>query len=450
MAKLFAALLLIAVSFVGANGAHAEKRVATLIGNSAYSGELQLPNPGSDVRLLEKRLKSLGFDVRVYTDVDSRSIGMLIDEHGSRLASAGTSAVGFFVYAGHAVQIDGENFLLGVDFKGSLSTQDRFAPAASVSAGLISDKIGAAGNRINFIVLDACRDDPTGKGGAGSGLARMDAPRGALLAYSTSPGQRALDGQGGLNSPYAQALDAALGESGLTAEQVFRRTRDRVVALTAGRQTPWESSSLLGDDFYFNGGKMNTAEAARRRVEDEKALWDTVGDSNDVAMLQTYLASYPGGNFATLARRKINEISQAEDKARQLRLLGEAPRAGVSVGGQAAPARQDANSTFALDGKRLVGADRNLGVNLGVVLEGSNAGGAFQARVREVSERSPFFGKLAVGDEITRINRQPVAEASLAYALEEAFSQQRRVDLVVKRGTTPYAFSYVEPKRMGN
>src|SRR5690349_16672062 len=121
MAKFFAALLIMAVWFVGANGAHAEKRVATLIGNSAYAADLSLPNPVSDVRLLEKRLKSLGFDVRVYTDVDSRSIGMLIEEHGSRLASAGTSAVGFFVYAGHAVQIDGENYLLGVDFRGNLS-----------------------------------------------------------------------------------------------------------------------------------------------------------------------------------------------------------------------------------------------------------------------------------------------------------------------------------------
>src|SRR5690348_4453404 len=128
MARLFAAFLVSVVLFGWTPNALAEPRIATLVGNSNYAAGMALPNPVSDVRLLEKRLKALGFDVRVYTDVDSRTLSGLISEHASRLTTAGASAVGFFLYSGHATQVDGQNFLFGVDLSEGLSGPGAWKP----------------------------------------------------------------------------------------------------------------------------------------------------------------------------------------------------------------------------------------------------------------------------------------------------------------------------------
>ncbi|MFO1426297.1 MAG: caspase family protein [Steroidobacteraceae bacterium] len=120
-----------------------------------------------------------------------------------------------------------------------------------------------ARNRLNFVILDACRNNPFARSfrSADRGLARMDAPAGVLIAYSTAPGDVAADGEGA-NSPYAEALAQVLREDGLPAELMFKRARDAVRRATGERQTPWESSSLTGDNFYFASAPRAAAGAA--------------------------------------------------------------------------------------------------------------------------------------------------------------------------------------------
>ena len=125
-----------------------------------------------------------------------------------------------------------------------------------MGAGFVLKQMEFAGNRMNFIILDACRNNPLTRSfrSAARGLARMDAPSGSLVAYSTGPGEVALDGEG-LNSPYTAALAREMQAPGVPVEQMFKQVRLAVMAQTEDEQVPWESSSLTGDFFFVPGGQ---------------------------------------------------------------------------------------------------------------------------------------------------------------------------------------------------
>ncbi|MFV0296791.1 MAG: caspase domain-containing protein, partial [Hyphomicrobiaceae bacterium] len=168
-----------------------------------------------------------------------------IRDYTSRLRQLGPAAVGVIYYAGHGMQVRENNYLLPID------ADIRKESDAAIEAVHLTDVLNAlydAGNRMNLIILDACRDNPYRKRLrlAANGLAGFDAPIGTLIAYSTAPGHVALDGAGA-NSPFAESLAAALVEKPASIEMVFKKTREAVYRKTQQAQVPWESSSLVGD-----------------------------------------------------------------------------------------------------------------------------------------------------------------------------------------------------------
>ena len=228
-----------------------EQRLALLIGNSNYIHGGSLPNPVNDVRDMAKILEGLGFTVIKYENCSQKTMKRAMDKFGRKLKG---KDVGLFFYAGHGVQVNGHNYLLPVDAK---LENENDAEYDCVRAGRILAKMEAAGSRTNIVILDACRDNPFERswrrGEKGSGLAFMNAPSGSLIAYSTAPGQTALDG-GGRNSPYTAALLKNIETPNITVLQMFQRVRLTVERQSDKKQIPWESTSLRGD-FYFRDGR---------------------------------------------------------------------------------------------------------------------------------------------------------------------------------------------------
>jgi formylglycine-generating enzyme required for sulfatase activity len=241
--------------------AAAEPRIALVIGNGNYGASFsKLANPPNDAKLVSKALTSAGFKVKTVTDADLKAMKRAFAEFGKDLADAGQDAVGLFYYAGHGVQVGGSNYLIPT---GADIDTEADVDMEAVKADWVLQQMEFAGNRMNIIILDACRNNPlpAGKRSAEKGLARMDAPRGSFLAYSTGPGATAVDGKGS-NSPYSQALANAIENDHVPLEQMFRQVRVDVMNATDQEQVPWDSSSLTGEFFFKKGGGSGSTQMA--------------------------------------------------------------------------------------------------------------------------------------------------------------------------------------------
>lgn len=229
-----------------------EQRTALVIGNSTYSfGPLK--NPVNDASDMAAVLQRLGFTVTLKKNTRQQEMEESIREFGNRLKRGG---VGLFFYAGHGIQISGKNYLIPI---GARIDKETDAKYQAIDAEMVLDEMAHAGNPMNIVILDACRDNPLGRSlrSAGRGLAIIsDAPQGTFITYSTSPGKTASDGKA-RNSPYTSALLQAIREPGLPIEQVFKKVRQRLTHETGGKQIPWELSSLQGD-FYFSRGPISS------------------------------------------------------------------------------------------------------------------------------------------------------------------------------------------------
>src|SRR5450631_1884439 len=240
-------MLLSATLLLSAAAHAAETRVALVIGNSDYASG-PLSNPANDAKLIGDELANLGFDVIARRNADQTTMKRAIQEFGARLEKAGPDSVGLFYYAGHGVQLNGRNYLIPttarIEREGDVEIE-------AVSADWVIEQMRFARNRLNIVILDACRNNPFTRSmrSVDHGLATMDAPAGILIAYSTAPGAVAADGSG-RNSPYTEALSQAMRDLHEPVEQVFKHVRVGVMSATSGKQVPWESSSLTGD-FYF-------------------------------------------------------------------------------------------------------------------------------------------------------------------------------------------------------
>lgn len=290
----------------------AETRVALVIGNGAYTHAPSLKNPRADAELMTAALERVGFAVNKVLDADQRTMKQAMIEFGRALRRS--DAVGLFYYAGHGVQVSGENYLIPVTANISDVSEVGFE-GVNVNEFLATMERAAA--RINIVVLDACRDNPFAGASrsAARGLARVEAPRGTYIAYATSPGAVALDGQVG-NSPYTAALASSLATPGLTIEQVFKTTRATVQKATGEQQTPWETSSITGEFFFVprsGGGPAPPAAGPAGQPsgnQAELAFWSSVKESGNPAAFRTYLRQFPNGVFAPLARLKIEELER--------------------------------------------------------------------------------------------------------------------------------------------
>ena len=290
-----------------------ERRIALVIGNSAYKSS-PLKNPVNDARAVAGALRQAGFEVTLKEDLNQRALFEAAREFGNKLKEDG---VALFYYAGHGMQVRDRNYLVPVeaDIQSELEV-----PYSSLDVNFVMDVMSRARSRMNLVILDACRNNPFSRSfrSAVTGLAQMDAPGGTLLAYATAPGKVANDGTGD-NGLYTQYLLKHLPTPGLPVEIVFKRVREDVEKETKSQQVPWESSSVKGD-FFFVPPRLiaQVALAAPAPVvpaldtvaQAEFAFWDSIKSSNSAADYQAYLSTYPSGRFAALARARVAGVDR--------------------------------------------------------------------------------------------------------------------------------------------
>ena len=245
-------LLMLVAALILTGVVSAQPRLALVIGNAAYRTR-PLRNPENDARDMAAALPKLGFEVILRVNSDYGQMQEAIYDFAVRLGRS--KGVGLFYFAGHGVQIDGENYLLplGMQIAGPQHLKSRAINLAMLLAAMIDAK-----NRMNIIILDACRNNPfTSERGIdrslslSRGLAVMEASAGVLIVYATSPGKVAADGNS-RNGVFTKHLLRHLN-SEAHIEDMLRQVRKAVYQETRGKQLPWSSSSLL-EKFYFNPG----------------------------------------------------------------------------------------------------------------------------------------------------------------------------------------------------
>ncbi|MEC8942070.1 MAG: caspase family protein, partial [Verrucomicrobiota bacterium] len=211
-----------------------------------------------DATSMTRSLQALGFSVTTLTDSSQRAMDQAIRKFGKTLRNQG--GVGLFYYAGHGMQVDGENFLLPVGIDPSTEADVRYD---AVPVGKLLGQMEAAGNGMNIVILDACRNNPFARSfrSASKGLAQVSAPTGTFISYATGPGKVAADGEGE-NGLFTEKLVAHLSTPGLKLEEVFKRVRVDVQRESAGKQVPWDSSSVTGDFFFVSASAEPAVSAA--------------------------------------------------------------------------------------------------------------------------------------------------------------------------------------------
>jgi carboxyl-terminal processing protease len=314
-----AAIVVVLLLLPLAGQAAAETRVALVMGNGSYRVG-PLANPVNDARLMSATLRDLGFEVVEVVDADQRGMKRAIVDFGDRLERAGEDAVGLFFFAGHGIQVGGVNYLVPLE---AAIRREKDLEVEAVSANWVLGQMEFAGNRMNLVILDACRNNPYARGfrSATRGLARMDAPRGSLVAYSTAPGDVAADGEGA-NSPYVTALARAMQTPGTAVEHVFKNVRRQVMATTSELQVPWEASSLTGEFFFMPGGAPAPSAAtapppappaATADSSAEIVFWRSIENSKDPGDFRAYIERYGvSGAFTPLARNRIRALENEQ------------------------------------------------------------------------------------------------------------------------------------------
>lgn len=317
MKKIYALVLCLLTFVLPAHAANpsakgsGEQRVALVIGNSAYRIN-PLPNPVHDAEDVAVKLRSLGFDVVERHNLSSKQIGATLREFRSKLSPG---AVALVFYAGHGLQIDGENYLPAVDAE---INSEEDVPNQSLSVKQVMGILEAAKTRLNLVFLDACRNNPYATRSFRSterGLARISAPSGTLISYATKPGSVAADGNG-RNGLYTSKLLAQMS-SNQPIEQAIKRIVSEVKRDSHGKQEPWMEGSIEGD-FCFAGclsGVPPTALPAApiaqptktaEQIEDE--FWEVIKNSSDVRNFERYRQTYPQGRYLALAELKLEQL----------------------------------------------------------------------------------------------------------------------------------------------
>ena len=386
--RLSAVLSFCIVTISGA--ALAENRMALVIGNSAYQSVSVLPNPANDAKAVGELLTSAGFEVVPAADLTLADMRVAIREFTSLVSAKGPDTVALIFFAGHGLQVDGDNYLVPIDAR---IGREADVPMEALRLTDVMNALSAAPARTRIVILDACRNNPFSEINktSGRGLAIVDAPNGSIVAYATAPGSEAEDGSGA-NSPFTTAFTTVAKEPGLPIELALKRVRLAVNQVTSGRQTPWESSSLTVDFAFFPGSSGAQASASPEKrvaaggqppakpagfwrtamqgksqteayelvvLEDaidgyqeflalyptaffssqvrsildrrlEMVAWYTAVSLNSVASYEAFLASYPNSDLASTAQRLQNRAQQRPQVAGQE--VGAARAAAASAG----------------------------------------------------------------------------------------------------------------------
>ena len=280
-------------------------RVALVIGNTRYV-DAPLKNPANDARAIAGELQRFGFQTVLKLDAGRTEMIEAIRAFADTLAQK--KGVGTFYYAGHGAQIAWKNYLIPVD-----AVIDRLEDmqAKTVELKALLDGLVRAQNPMNVIILDACRDNPFGNKvhAQQKGLSQFDAPPGSLLAYATSPGNVAADGEGA-NGLYTENLLRELKAPETKIEDVFKRVRLAVRRSSQGQQLPWESTSLE-EDFYFLPPKQVrklSEDELEKQFEEELAIWEKIKELKEPAPIEDYLRRFPSGKFSELAQFRLTRV----------------------------------------------------------------------------------------------------------------------------------------------
>ena len=299
--------------------ANTQHRVALVVGAKDYQHVRSLDNTLNDSRRIRDKLQSVGFEV-VYEENPTRD-GFLkaINRFEDRLRK---DSVALVYFAGHGAEVRGENFLIPVDARGR--RRDDIEHEA-IRLQFLMNKFNNIGSELNFVILDACRDDPfpsAGRSGAGGLTEIKNAPKGTFVAFAAAPGQKAIDGlRDSENGVYTAALLRHIDQPGKKIEEVFKDVRAEVVRNTNNQQTPWENSSLVGDFFFVPrqvaiappSAPLPAPQPVQDRSTDlELTFWNTIKDSKDLSDYQVYIDQFPKGTFVGLARNRIRDLQRQQ------------------------------------------------------------------------------------------------------------------------------------------
>jgi Caspase domain/Putative peptidoglycan binding domain len=322
------AVMSVAALLVSANVAKADKRVAFVVGNGAYKNVAPLPNPAIDAKSMAKLLRNVGFDVVEGANLTRDKMTERLLEFGKKAEGAD---VALFFYAGHGIAINGTNYLLPVDADLKSEMDVKLGSAINIDVTLDQTMADA---KVKLVFLDACRDNPfaakiksnsaTRSVSVQSGLAEMKSGEGTLIAFATGPGQTALDGQDGTNSPFTRALMANIASPGVEIQQAMTKVRAQVNEETNKNQLPWGHTNLIGS-VYLNPAPAAAGSAvaapnvpaviAGPASEVELEFWRSIKDSNKPEELNAYLTNYPNGTFKSLALARIASLQDGPSTA---------------------------------------------------------------------------------------------------------------------------------------
>src|SRR5712672_1409696 len=249
-----------------AHAAKADRRVAFVVGNGAYKNVAQLPNPPVDAKAMAAVLRNVGFEVVEGSNLTRDTMTERLLEFGKKAQGAD---VAVFFYAGHGIAIGGTNYLLPVD--ADIKSEMDVKLGAAINIDLTLDQT-MSDAKVKLVFLDACRDNPfaakiksnsaTRSVSVQSGLAEMKSGEGTLIAFATGPGQTALDGQEGTNSPFTRALMANIASPGVEIQQAMTKVRAQVNEETNKGQLPWGHTNLIGSVYLNPVAGGNAVEAA--------------------------------------------------------------------------------------------------------------------------------------------------------------------------------------------
>ena len=286
----------------------AAKRTALIIGNSAYNTS-PLTNPVNDARDMATTLKSLDFDVILKVDATKKHMVDSIRSFGKKLTA---SEIGLFYYAGHGMQINGTNYLIPVNNSIQEESEVEFE---AIDAGRILAKMNAAGNPMNIVILDACRDNPFKRSfrTSAKGLAKMDAPPGTVIAYATSPGSAAADGSG-RNGTYTAALLGNLKTPGIHIRDMFNLTGLAVMQTTDRKQVPWLSTTPFPDYYLAMGSQSPMGQV---QVQEPVTKQPITIKSSKPKQLRTWADPTTGMEFVWIPKgcyQMGSNLGEAEEK----------------------------------------------------------------------------------------------------------------------------------------
>jgi hypothetical protein len=322
------AAMSVAALLVSGNVALADKRVAFVVGNSAYRNVAPLPNPAIDAKSMAKLLRNVGFDVVEGANLTRDKMTERLLEFGKKAEGAD---VALFFYAGHGIAVNGTNYLLPVDADLKSEMDVKLGSAINIDVTLEQTMSDA---KVKLVFLDACRDNPfaakirsakaTRSVNVQTGLAEMKSGEGTLIAFATGPGQTALDGEAGTNSPFTRALMANIASPGVEIQQAMTKVRAQVNEETNKGQLPWGHTNLTGT-VYLNPAPVaagspveapNTPVVATGPVSEvELEFWRSVKDSNKPEELNAYLTNYPNGTFKSIALARIASLQDGPSTA---------------------------------------------------------------------------------------------------------------------------------------